>query len=156
MFIQRKGGKHSLYGIIFVKVHMPCLLILLVALLITDLKMSPLISPTICHFDWQLSLWPTNRQQKWFHRAIPSSILVQFASEGCVRPIRLNHTCLLRYNPESVSGWQTLEMVMEKNITRQDNTVSVTSPSAHTVWCRIWILLILILLIFYHYKSKTV
>lgn len=125
----------------------PALLILLLASLIRDLKMSPLISPTTCHFDGQLSPWPTNRQQNRFHRAIPSSILVQFASEGCARLIRFNRMRLLRHSPESVSGWQALEMVMEKNITRQDNTVSVTSPSAHTVWCRIWVVFLLILLI---------
>lgn len=55
----------------------------------------------------------------------------------CIRRLcksrSLNRMCLLRRRPESVSGWEALEMVMEKNITRQDNTVSVTSPSAHTV-----------------------
>lgn len=143
------GKKHFLYATISVNVHMPFLLILLVALLIRDLKMSPLISPTICHIDWQLSPWPTNRQQTSFHRAIPSSILVQFASEGCVRLIRFNRVCLLRRSPESVSGWQALEMVMEKNITRQDNTVSVTFPSALTVLCRI-------LAYFNNYRSKRI
>lgn len=93
------GKKHFLYATISVNVHMPFLLILLVALLIRDLKMSPLISPTICHIDWHLSPWPTNRQQTSFHQAIPSSILVQFASEGCVRLIRFN-----RVSPETESG----------------------------------------------------